>query len=143
MTQKGKPRTQNGQNVPFLSFARFGPGSIILLSLLALFAILLFIFGLRYLAILPAVSAILIFAVKSLEVLQLGSPDDKNPIGKKCLVIKKVSSRERGLVRVYQKDGSLNPELWSAETTGHFEIEEGRTAKVVGMKSIVLLIERD
>ena len=43
------------------------------------------------------------------------------------------------MVRVYDRTGRLNPELWSAESA--YEIPEGEEAQVEAMRSIVLLIK--
>ena len=127
----------------FFSLARFGPGSIATLSLLALLAAVLFLFGLKYFAILAAAGGILIFAIKSVEILQLSKPEERQLVGKRCLVIRRVSASQRGVVKVYRDATNLDPETWSAELARGVVIEEGKTAKIVGMRSIVLQVEDD
>lgn len=129
--------------MPFISLVRFGPGSIATLSILAILAVMLYILGFGYLAILPAAGDVLIFAVKSTEVLQLSRPEEKQLAGKRCLVIKRVSKDQTGIVRVFTDDSRLDPEMWSAELARGEVVEEGRTAKVVGIRSIILMIEED
>jgi membrane protein implicated in regulation of membrane protease activity len=130
---------QQSKNVPFLSLARFGPGSIAILMLLALAAILLSFFALGYLALMFAVAFGIIFGVKSIEVLQLSSPEEKSFIGMKCCVIKSVSKGERGVVKVLNLDGTASAELWSAESD--HSIAEGAFAVITGIRSIILTIE--
>jgi hypothetical protein len=62
-------------------------------------------------------------------------------IGQSCLVVKKIMPGERGVVKVYREDGRLDPELWSAESK--LAIDENQTARIVGMRSIILLLEPD
>ena len=128
-------------NVPFLSLARFGPGSILLLSILAIFAALLLYAHLEYLSITVVLATVVIFAVKSSETLQMGRPEQRNIIGQRCFIITKVTKQERGVVRVYEDGGNLNPELWSAETESEAWLDQNTFAKVIGMRGIVLLIE--
>ncbi|MGH2639540.1 MAG: hypothetical protein ACRDF4_09715, partial [Rhabdochlamydiaceae bacterium] len=103
-------------NAPLMSFARFGPGSILIISLLVIFAALLFYANLEYLSIIVVVATTVMIFVKCSETLQLGRPEERNIIGQRCLVINKVTRQERGVVRVYENGGNLNAELWSAET---------------------------
>lgn len=138
----------NGQNVKqrnvaFFSLARFGPGSIATLSLLALLAAGLYLIGLKYFAILAAAACIFIFAIKSFEIIQLSRPKERELAGKICLVIKRVSADQRGIVKVYRDGTNLDPETWSAELARGGMIEEGKTAKIVGIRSIVLQVEDD
>ncbi len=62
-------------------------------------------------------------------------------------MIKKVGSGGRkGIVKVYNDGGQLDSELWSAELAqgdDEEEIAENQTAKVVGIRSIILLIEKE
>lgn len=114
----------------------------VLSILIVLFIFLVFYIKLYYLAILPALVAALLFSVKYFELIQSGKPAEKKLIGQKCLVLKKVAGNERGIVRVYRDDGKLDPELWSAElATNGAEIQENQLARIVGMRSIILLIE--
>jgi membrane protein implicated in regulation of membrane protease activity len=124
---------------PLLSFARFGPGSIAILSLIALSTFILYTSGFVYFAAVSGAAGVLLFGAKSMEVIQLRLPEPRKLIGQRCVVAKEVGRTKRGLVRVYGRNGRLDPELWSAES--EHEIAEGREAQVVGMQSIVLLIK--
>jgi membrane protein implicated in regulation of membrane protease activity len=135
---------QKIRQAAFFSKARFGPGMISVLSILiALILALVFFVKLYYLAILPATAAIVLFAVKYFEMIQSGRPTERKLIGQTCLVLKKVAKNERGIVRVHREDGRLDPELWSAELVRRdgSEIDEKQTARIVGMRSIIVLIE--
>lgn len=68
---------------------------------------------------------------------------ERKIVGQKCLVIKRISKGERGIVRIYKESGDLDPELWSAEGEKGTEIEENRIAKIVGIRSIIVPIEQD
>lgn len=49
-------------------------------------------------------------------------------------------------MKVYNDGGQLDSELWSAELAqgdDEEEIAENQTAKVVGIRSIILLIEKE
>jgi membrane protein implicated in regulation of membrane protease activity len=130
------------QEVPFLSLARFGPGTVVLLSCLVVLSFMLFRFRFNYLGILVALVAIAIFSVKSFERIEFGKAEEKKLIGQRCFVVRKISPDRRGIVRVYRDDGKLDPELWSAESvTSRTEIDENQTAIIVGMRSIILLVE--
>ena len=53
--------------------------------------------------------------------------------------MKRVRKGSQGIVKISRSDGTLDLELWSAES--ECEIEEGKKARVAGIRSIVLLIE--
>lgn len=130
-----------------MSFARFGVGSIFLLSILAGLSILLFLLKLDYFAIVMALTAVVIFAVKSLERIQVARPEERKLVGQTCLVIKQVTKAEKGIVKIFKDDGSLDYELWSAELhptqiiLKHIGIPENEIARVVGIRGITLVIE--
>ena len=132
-------------NAPFASMARFGPGSIIIFSLLAVCAIALVLLRIDYLALVVGLLLIVIFFVKTAEVIRLSAPVERQIVGMRCLVMKQVGTNERGIVRVYRSNGELDPELWSAELANSLgsvnAINEGEIARVVTMKSIILQIE--
>lgn len=130
------------RNAPFFSTARFGPGAIIILALLIMFAMFLYFIGYEYLAIMPTAVALIIFFVMSVQMID-EKRFDRKIVGQKCLVIKKISREDRGIVRIYKDDGDLDHELWSAEGVDGSEIEENRVAKVVGIRSIIVLVEQD
>jgi hypothetical protein len=106
-------------------------------------AILLYKTGFHYLAILPIVTGSLIFVVKAGEIIQLDRPKERQIVGKRCLVVKRASREKAGVVRLYSDEGSLDPETWSAELARGDTIEEGITARVTGIRSIILIIDKD
>lgn len=85
--------------------------------------------------------AITILSVKFFEKIEYEKPKERKLIGQRCLVVKKIMPGERGVVKVYREDGRLDPELWSAESK--LAIGENQTARVVGTRSIILLLEPD
>ncbi|MHB8700484.1 MAG: hypothetical protein ACYC7D_05640 [Nitrososphaerales archaeon] len=125
-----------------MSLSRFGPGTILILSALAILAVLLFSIRIDYLGYFVVLAAVLILGIKSVEILQLGKPEPRIFIGQKCLVVKKVTRNERGIIKVY-RDGHLDPELWSAESVNGCEIDEGSVARIAVMRSIIVLIEKE
>jgi len=120
------------------SLVRFGPGAITILSFITIMAILFYVLGQRTFALLLSGLAVLFFAVKSMERIQLPRTEEKKLIGEMCLVVKAVRRGQQGVVRVLRHDGTMESELWSAESED--EVEEGTKARVIGMRSIVLLI---
>lgn len=135
--------SKRGKNAPLLSKDRFEPDTIAVMIGLAVASLLLYAYGLKFFAIPPAIGVLSLFVVNSLEIIQTGHPDNSHPVGKKCLVVRRVMGNHRGIVKVYFDDSHLGSETWSAESTRSEVIEEGRTAKVVGMKSIILLVENE
>ena len=130
----------NPRNAPFFSVARFGPGSIIVFVLLIFLTAFLYVSGHEYIAILPAVAGVAIFVVKATEMLEEQKPKARTTIGQSCLVIKEISKRERGIVRIYRENGDLDPELWSAEGENGVEIMQNQRALVVERRSIILIV---
>jgi hypothetical protein len=130
------------RNASFFSVARFGPGAIIIFALLLLFAALLYFIGYRYLAIGPIAVALIIFLVLSVQIIDEAKLERKI-VGQKCLVIKKISKGDRGIVKVYKEDGDLDHELWSAEGLNGAEIQANSVARIAGIRSIILLVEPD
>lgn len=126
-------------NVPLFSLVRFGPGSIMLLSFIGMTTIVLYLSGLKYVAVLTGSMGILLFGVKSMERIQLSYPKERKLVGETCIVVKRVERGQQGIVKICLPDGRPDPELWSAES--EHEIEKGKKAKVTGIRSIVLLIE--
>jgi membrane protein implicated in regulation of membrane protease activity len=137
--------TKNGkitEEAPFFSRARFGPGMITILIILVFLVAVTILSKLYYLAILAATVAIGLFTVKYFEQIQSGKAEERKLIGQTCLVLKKVTASERGVVKVYTESGRLDPELWSAELASKDAIiEEGKLARIVGTRGIILLIE--
>jgi hypothetical protein len=123
---------------PLLSTVRFGPGVIAILSLIALIAAAFYFSGhLSFAALFGGLDGLL-FAVKSMEIIELGRPAERTLVGRRCVVVSRVGRGKVGVVRVYEATGSLGSELWSAES--QHEISEGEEAVVVGMRTIVLII---
>jgi hypothetical protein len=79
---------------------------------------------------------LVIFAIESSETIQLDRVKERRIVGARCLVLKRASATERGLTRLFKADGRLDPELWSFEAASL--VEEGETALVRGMKSVIL-----
>jgi membrane protein implicated in regulation of membrane protease activity len=73
-----------------------------------------------------------------MEIIQLSPPDERTLVGRRCVAVSRVGRGKVGVVRVYDPTGSLDSELWSAESED--EISEGEEAVVVGMRTIVLII---
>jgi hypothetical protein len=127
----------------FFTIARFEPDSIAILGLLCLASFVLYEYGLVLSAGISAGAFAIIFCIESAERIHLGTAKPSQIVGSRCLVINRVAGRaDRGIVRVYEEeDGELNPELWSAESGS--TIEEGRTALVTGIRSVILLVEEE
>jgi membrane protein implicated in regulation of membrane protease activity len=77
--------------------------------------------------------------VKSMEIIELGRPDERTVIGSRCVVVSRVQRGKGGVVRVYDPAGILDSELWSAES--EYEIPAWEEALVVGMRTIVLIVK--
>jgi membrane protein implicated in regulation of membrane protease activity len=121
------------------STVRFGPGTITIPVLIALMTIVFYISGLRYFTIVSGAAGATLCGVKSMEIIRLSHPEKRQLIGRKCYVVRRVERGHMGIVRVYDQNGRLEPELWSAESRQ--TITEGQAADVVGIRSIVLLIK--
>jgi membrane protein implicated in regulation of membrane protease activity len=121
-----------------LSKVRFGPGIIVMLSSIAFIAVILYLLGHAYLAAIVAAVGILLFGVKSMEIIHLSRPENRALVGRRCIVVRRVGRGKVGVVRVYGPHRGLDPELWSAES--EYEISEGQEAIIAGMRSIVLIV---
>lgn len=128
-------------NVRFFSLMRFGPGTVAILAILLVLALVMYFTHLAYLAILVGVVLVLIFFVKSIEVINPGLPEERKLVGSSCLVVKAVTKGTRGIVKLYRDNGELDPELWSAELAEGEEIPEGSNARVVAARGIILQVE--
>ena len=127
------------RSAPLLSKVRFGPGVLSILSFIAFMAALLHILGHLYLAVAFGGIGALLLGIKSMEIIQLGRPEQRQLVGRRCLVLNGVEKGKGGVVRVYDRKGQLDPELWSAES--EYSISAGREAEVVGIRTIVLIIK--
>ena len=133
------PGDDNSTRVPYFSTSRFGPGTIGFLIVLSIMTFVLYRIEMYFFAGMLLVSVVLIFGVKSFEVLRAGRPEQRNFVGMKCKVVVEVSKGKRGVVKLIRNDGNIDPELWSAEADNFIGI--GEEARVVGIKSIILQVE--
>jgi membrane protein implicated in regulation of membrane protease activity len=123
----------------FFNIARFDPDSWFSYGLLAVIAIALYALGFAYFAIVPATAICCIFLVEAFEVIHLDHPVEKQIVGAKCLVLRRISKIERGVVGFTSENGHPSWELWSAESA--YSLEEGNTVLVSGIKGITLQVE--
>lgn len=123
----------------FFNIARFDPDSLFIYGLLAVIAITLYALGFAYFAIVPATTICCIFLVEAFEVIHLDHPVEKQIVGAKCLVLRRISKIERGVVGLTSESGQPSWELWSAESA--YSLEEGNTVLVSGIKGITLQVE--
>ncbi len=132
----------NDEEIPhysnFFTFARFGPDTIFIFALLTLGTLALCEYGLFYLAASTCGTLFAIFAAESVEVIHQSRPQQKKIVGARCLIVRSVSLGSRGVVKLYEKQGKLDPEFWSGESD--CLLEEGATAMVVGSNGIILQI---
>lgn len=136
-----KRSIETDQKLPIFSYRRFGPGGLLRIFLLALLSFFLYAFGYAIFAIIPIILAVLTVLTSSLVIFQPRKPDQRVIVGGKCIVIRNISKAQRGVVKVYKEDGNFHHELWSAESANGAMIEEGRDAKVVGIRGIILQVE--
>lgn len=109
------------------------------MALLSVAAVLLFEFGFVIASLVTVVGIVVIFALESVEMIQLDPVKQRQLVGMDCLVTMKITKTERGIVKVYDPyDRKFSSELWSAESAS--SLEEGTVARVVGMRSIILLV---
>ena len=137
MTEDGEE--QKLRSAPFLSKVRFGPGVVSILLVIILVGVVLYVCGHVYLAAAFGFIDALLIGVKSMEIIQLGSPEEKQLVGRRCLVVNGVWRGKDGVVRLYDNSGRLDPELWSAESD--YSIAAGQAAEVTGIRTIVLIIK--
>ena len=74
-----------------------------------------------------------------MEKIRLSRPMERKLVGQTCLVVKNIQAGKPGIVKLFRPDGTLDQELWSAESTS--KIGEGSKTKVVGQRAVVLLVE--
>jgi len=121
------------------SIARFGPSSIGLLLFITITAILFYLFSLKSIAVLLSGVGALFFGVKSMERIEVIRVEQQKLVGATCRVVKPVRRGRLGVVKIVKPDGTMGSELWSAESIN--EIEAGEQARVIGTRSIVLLVD--
>lgn len=124
---------------PLFSFVRFGPGAVTFLVLIAIMAAVFYLSNHRYLAVVAGAIGVVFVGVKSMERIKVSYPKERVLVGRTCLVVKSIPKGQQGIVKVFRTDGSLDPELWSAESAS--QIEEGSKAVVTGRRTVVLLVE--
>lgn len=137
---EGSPR-HSGQRAfasKFFTLARFEPDSIVVYSLFALTAIILFDFGFRLLAIVPLCTLALLFLVESYEAIDFEHPTNTRLDGAKCLVLTGITKSSRGVVKIIDGQGKLNQwELWSANS--QYSILKGEIAFVKSVRNGLIL----
>jgi membrane protein implicated in regulation of membrane protease activity len=126
-------------SAPFLSKIRFGPGVLSILAVIILMGVVLYISGHVYLAAAFGIIGALLIGVKSMEIIQLSRPEQRQLVGRRCLVLNGVEKGKGGVVRVYDRKGRLDSELWSAES--EYSISAGQEGEIVGIRTIVLIIK--
>ena len=94
---EGEEEKSIRHSAPLLSKVRFGPGVLSVLSFIAFMAALLYILGHLYLAAAFGAIGALLLGVKSMEIIQLGHPEQRQLVGRRCLVLNGV---EKGKVGV-------------------------------------------
>lgn len=127
--------------LPLFSYKRYRRGGILRIFAFAVCAFILYTLGLGIFAIIPLLLIVLTVVTKSLVTVQYQKPVRRTLVGSKCRVIRTISGAERGIVKVYRPDGMLDDELWSAESSGGDRIEKGKDVQVIGIRSIILLVE--
>jgi hypothetical protein len=132
---------ETDQKLSFFRYRRFGPGALLRIFLLALLSFFLYAFGYAIFALIPVILVALTVLTNSLVIFQPRKPDQRLIVGGKCHVVRNISRAQRGVVKVYKQDGNFDHELWSAESANGEIIEEGRDAKVVGIRGIILQVE--
>lgn len=123
----------------FFTVARFGPDTLAIFGLLACLTGVLYYIGTWYLSLAVVATVVVIFCVESTETINLSRAECRKIVGAKCLVIQVASAESRGIVRLYNANGLLDPELWSTEVT-KFPAKEGQVATVTAMNSVILEI---
>ena len=136
-----KRSTESDRKLAFFRYRRFGLGALLRIFLLALLSFFLYVFGYAIFAIIPVILVVFTVVTNSLVIFQPRKPDQRLIVGGKCHVIRSISRAQRGVVKVYKQDGNFDHELWSAESANGAMIEEGRDAKVVGIRGIILQVE--
>lgn len=129
-------RAKGGRLSSFFTIARFEADTLALFGVLASTAAVLLAYGLFYLSSLAAGILVAIFFVESFENVTVDRVEDRQIVGARCLVLKRVSVTERGIARLFKVDGRLDPELWSVEASS--TIMEGEIALVDGIRSVIL-----
>jgi membrane protein implicated in regulation of membrane protease activity len=133
--QEGKA----SRDAPLFSTARFDEDSIIIYPLFIAITAVMYLSGFGYFAVIPALVLAMIFAVEASERIRAESLQPTQLVGSKCTVMKQVSYGQRGVVKIIDRGGGAQWELWSAECNSL--LEEGSTACVKGIRGMFLQIE--
>jgi membrane protein implicated in regulation of membrane protease activity len=99
--------------------------------------VVLYAWGHVYLVAAFEIIVALLIGVKSMEIIQLSRPEQRQLVGRRRLVLNEVEKGKGGVVRVYDRKARLDPELWSAES--EYSISAGQEAEVVGIRTVVLI----
>jgi membrane protein implicated in regulation of membrane protease activity len=126
-------------NAPVFSSARFDEDSIIVYPLLIITTAGLYFGGFPYFALIPALVLVMIFVVEVSERVILVPLKKAQILGNKCMVMKRVSYGEKGVVKIIDNTGISQWELWSAES--NYDFEEGSIARVKNVDGLFLQIE--
>jgi membrane protein implicated in regulation of membrane protease activity len=126
-------------SAPIFSSARFDEDSIIVYPLLTIVTAGLYFSGFPYFALIPALLLAMIFAVEISERVILVPLKKVQVLGNKCMVMKRVSYGEKGVVKIVDNAGISQWELWSAES--NYDFEEGSIARVKKVDGLYLQIE--
>jgi hypothetical protein len=134
-----RPASRRRAGSSFFTIARFEPDTLAVFGVLAAAAAaLLFIFRSTYLSALTIVVFAVIFLIEASETINLGRAESREIVGARCFVLKVSSGTQRGIARLFKADGQLEMELWSFEASS--PLEEGETAIVSGMNSVILRV---
>lgn len=126
-------------NAPILSSARFDEDSIIVYPLLSIVTAGLYFSGFEYFALIPASVLVMIFVVEASERVILVPLKKAQVLGNRCMVMKRVSYGENGVVKIIDNSGVSQWELWSAHS--NYDFEEGSIARVKKVDGLFLQIE--
>ncbi len=126
-------------SAPIFSSARFDEDSIIVYPLLSIVTAGLYFSGYKYFALIPALILVMIFTIEVSERVILVPLKKVRVLGNKCVVMKRVSYGEKGVVKIIDNTGLPQWELWSAQSS--YDFEEGSIAKVKEVDGLFLQIE--
>jgi hypothetical protein len=138
--QKETESSSSYSSAPIFSSARFDEDSAIIYPILIIATAGLYFSGFRYFALIPALVLVSIFAIEASERVTLVSSKKVLIPGRKCVIVKRVSRGENGVVKVIDDVGTPQWELWSAQTA-NYDFEEGSIARVKRIDGLFLQIE--
>ena len=126
-------------SAPMFSSARFDEDSIIVYPLLIVATAGLYFSGFEYFALIPALVLVMIFAIEVSERVILVPLKKVQILGNRCMVMKRVSYGEKGVVKIIDNAGISRWELWSAQS--NYDFKEGSLARVKEVDGLFLQIE--